>query len=274
MPPCSEDHAVLGAIAGDVIGKPYEFLRWKSLEFPLFGPESGFTDDSVLTVAIADALLSGRRYVEVVREYFRFYPEASYGMNFFFWAQSESPGPYGSYGNGSAMRVSPVAWRHDTLDEVLDEAARSAAITHDHPEGIRGAQATAAAIFLARTGHTKDEIRAEITESFGYGLGATTEDLRPAYRYDITCQGTVPAALVAFLDSSDFESAVRNAISLGGDADTLACITGSIAEAYYGGVPRPIEEKVWALLDERLRQVTSAFRARYVEPRLAQEGTP
>jgi ADP-ribosylglycohydrolase len=169
------------------------------------------------------------------------------------------------------MRVSPVAWRHDTLDEVLAEAERSAAITHDHPEGIRGAQATAAAIFLARTGRTKDEIRSQITERFGYDLGTTIDELRPVYEYDVTCQGTVPPALIAFFDSADFESAVRNAVSLGGDADTLACITGSVAEAYYGGVPKKIEERVWALLDDRLRRVTSEFRTRYVEPRLARQ---
>jgi ADP-ribosylglycohydrolase len=192
-------------------------------------------------------------------------------MNFFFWAQSESSEPYQSFGNGSAMRVSPVAWRHDTLDEVLAEAERSAAITHDHPEGIRGAQATAAAIFLARTGRTKDEIRSQITERFGYDLGTTIDELRPVYEYDVTCQGTVPPALIAFFDSADFESAVRNAVSLGGDADTLACITGSVAEAYYGGVPQKIEERVWALLDDRLRRVTSEFRTRYVEPRLARQ---
>jgi ADP-ribosylglycohydrolase len=263
---------MLGAIAGDVIGAPYEYVRWKSVEFPLFGPESGFTDDSVLTVAIADALLSGRPFVDLVREYFCYYPHVGYGGNFLHWAQSPSRAPYGSWGNGSAMRVSPVAWRHDTLDEVLDDAARSAAITHDHPEGIRGAQATAAAIFLARTGHSKEAIREEITRSFGYELDEHVEGLRPWYEYDISCEGTVPASLIAFFDSSDFESAVRNAISLGGDADTLACITGSIAEAYYGGVPRDIEERVWPLLDHRLRQVTSAFCARYVEPRRAARG--
>jgi ADP-ribosylglycohydrolase len=145
-------------------------------------------------------------------------------------------------------------------------------ITHDHPEGVRGAQATAAAVFWARTGSTKEEIRSAITERFGYDLGATIQELRPAYVYDVTCQGTVPAALISFFDSTDFESAVRNAVSLGGDADTLACITGSIAEAYYGGVPPAIEERVWKLLDERLRRVTSAFQDRYVRPRLARRG--
>ena len=265
---------MLGAIAGDMIGKPYEAAPIKTLEFPLFGLASGFTDDTVLTVALAESLLSGRPYVDLAREYFHLYPRCAYGMTFAFWAMSDSREPYGSYGNGAAMRVSPAAWRHDTLDEVLAEAERSAAITHDHPEGIRGAQATAAAIFLARTGVAKAGIRSEITDRFGYSLAASVADLRPGYVFDVTCQGTVPAALIAFFDSTDFESAVRNAVSLGGDSDTLACITGSIAEAYYGGVPRDIEERVWALLDERLRKVTAEFRARYVEPRLAAGGTP
>ncbi|HEV8481563.1 MAG TPA: ADP-ribosylglycohydrolase family protein [Candidatus Eisenbacteria bacterium] len=263
---------MLGAIAGDMIGRPYEFALAKIYDFPLFGPESKFTDDTVLTIALADSLLSGRPYVDLAREYFHLYPDCAYGMNFGFWAMSGSREPYGSYGNGSAMRVSPAAWRHDTLEEVLAEAERSALITHDHPEGIRGAQATAAALFLARTGASKDAIRAVITQRFGYEVSTPIERLQPIYEYSVTCQGTVPAALIAFLDSSDFESAVRNAVSLGGDADTLACITGSVAEAYYGGVPRNIEERVWALLDERLRSVTTEFRARYVEPRLVARG--
>lgn len=265
---------MLGAIAGDMIGKPYEFAPIKTVEFPLFGPASGFTDDTVLTVALAESLLSGKPYVDLAREYFHLYPHCSYGMTFAFWAMSDSREPYGSYGNGSAMRVSPAAWLHDTLEEVLDEAERSAAITHDHPEGIRGAQATAAAIFLARTGASKAAIRGAMGERFGYSLMASVDDLRPGYTFDVTCQGTVPAALIAFFDATDFESAVRHAVSLGGDSDTLACITGSIAEAYYGGVPRHIEERVWTLLDERLRKVTTEFRARYVEPRLAARGTP
>jgi len=264
---------MLGAIAGDMIGKPYEGVPIKTVDFPLFGLGSRFSDDTVLTVAIADALLTERAYVDVVHEYGRMYPRCGFSRQFSYWLRSGSREPYGSFGNGSAMRVSPVAWRHDTLDDVLDEAERSAAITHDHPEGIRGALATAAAVFLARTGASKDAIRAAITESFGYDLATSIENLRPDYVFDVTCQGTVPAALIAFLDSADFESAVRNAVSLGGDADTLACITGSVAEAYYGGVPRAIAARVWALLDERLRKVTAEFRARYVEPRRPARGT-
>lgn len=264
---------MLGAIAGDVIGRPYESAPIKTVDFPLFGLGSSFTDDTVLTVAVADALLSERSYVDVLHEYGRAYPGAGFGGYFVRWLYSGSREPYGSYGNGSAMRVSPVAWRHDRLEDVLDEAEASAAITHDHPEGIRGAQATAAAIFLARTGRSKEQIRSAIRERFGYDLESTVQELRPGYVFDETCQGTVPASLIAFFDSSDFESAVRNAVSLGGDADTLACITGSIAEAYYGGVPREIEERVWELLDDRLRQVTSAFRTRFVEPRLAARGS-
>ena len=259
---------MLGAIAGDVIGSAHEHQRTKHLDFPLFVPQSTFTDDSVLTVAIAEALLLERPFVDMVLEYFHLYPGAGFGGMFWQWAMSGRREPYQSYGNGSAMRVSPVAWRHDKLEDVLAEAERSAAITHDHPEGIRGAQATTAAIFWARTGRTKEEIRSGITDRFGYGLTATVEDLRPTYEFDETCQGTVPAALIAFLDSTDYESTVRNAISLGGDADTLACIAGGIAEAYYGGVPLEIEKAVWERLDGRLRAVTTTFRRRYVEPRL------
>jgi len=172
---------MLGAIAGDMIGKPYEGVPIKTVDFPLFGLGSRFSDDTVLTVAIADALLTERAYVDVVHEYGRMYPRCGFSRQFSYWLRSGSREPYGSFGNGSAMRVSPVAWRHETLDEVLDEAERSAAITHDHPEGIRGALATAAAVFLARTGASKDAIRAAITESFGYDLATSIENLRPDY---------------------------------------------------------------------------------------------
>jgi ADP-ribosylglycohydrolase len=212
--------------------------------------------------------LRGRSYVEVVHEYVEAYPHADYGIRFAGWARSKSRVPYGSFGNGSAMRVSPAAYAHDSLEQVLAEARRSAAITHDHPEGIRGAEATAAAIFLGRTGASKDEIRAHVARHFAYDLSRTIEELRPAYEFDETCQGTVPAAIVAFLDSSDFESAIRLAVSLGGDADTLACITGGIAEAYYGGVPEEIEREVWERLDPRLSGVVREFRSRFVVGRL------
>lgn len=254
---------MLGAIAGDVIGSVHEAAGTKTKDFPLFTADSRFTDDTVLTVAVADCLLHGRDYVESLHDYFHAYPTAGFGGTFFFWAAGRRREPYNSWGNGSAMRVSPVAHAFDSLDEVLAEAKRSAAVTHNHEEGIRGAQATAAAIFLARTGGSKDAIRDYVERAFGYDLSGRLDDLRPGYKFDVSCQGSVPPAILAFLESADFEDAVRNAISLGGDADTMACIAGAIAEAYYGGVPAAIERQVLGLLDERLRAVVAEFRGRY-----------
>jgi ADP-ribosylglycohydrolase len=254
---------MLGAIAGDVIGSVHEGIRTKTKAFPLLTAESRFTDDTVLTVAVADCLLRGGDYVDTFHDYFHAYPNAGYGGTFFLWASSRRRESYQSWGNGSAMRVSPVAYVATTLEQVLAEAKRSAAVTHDHAEGIRGAQATAAAIFLARTGHTKEQIRQFIEERFEYFLDETLNDLRPTYQFDVSCQGSVPPSILAFLESSGYEDAVRNAISLGGDADTMACIAGGIAEAYYGGVPAAIAESVLARLDDRLRGVVHEFHERY-----------
>jgi ADP-ribosylglycohydrolase len=250
---------MLGAITGDIIGSVHEFCKTKRKEFSLFTPLSTFTDDTVLTVAIADALLNRRDYVDVFHEYYRRYPRVSYGRRYRSWAQNGNREPYGSYGNGSAMRVSPVAYAFDNLDEVLTEAKRSAAVTHNHPEGIKGAQATAAAIFLARTGHTKAQIQSYVAKTFTYDLDRDIDAMRETYSFDETCQGTVPEAIISFLASTDFEDAIRNAISLGGDADTLACITGAIAEPFYGGVPRDISRPALRCLDERLRNVIRKF---------------
>jgi ADP-ribosylglycohydrolase len=254
---------MLGAIVGDVIGSVHERARTKTKDFPLLTTESRFTDDTVLTVAVADCLLYGRDYVDTFHDYFRAYPNAGYGKTFWLWASAGRREPYQSWGNGSAMRVSPVAYAGTTLDEVLAEARRSAAVTHDHEEGIRGAQATAAAVYLARTGGTKEQIRRCIEEKFDYFLDETLDELRPTYQFDASCQWSVPQSILAFLESSGFEDAVRNAISLGGDADTMACIAGAIAEAYYGGVPTEIAEPVLARLDDRLRSVVNVFRERY-----------
>jgi ADP-ribosylglycohydrolase len=254
---------MLGAIAGDVIGSVHEGARTKTKEFPLFIPESRFTDDSVLTVAVAECLLRSSDYVDTFHDYFHAYPNAGYGGTFYLWASSRRREPYQSWGNGSAMRVSPVAYVGRTLEEVLAEAKRSAEVTHDHEQGIRGAQATAAAIFLARTGATKEQIRAYIAEQFGYFLNETLDELRPTYQFDASCQWSVPQSIIAFLESTDYEDAVRNAISLGGDADTMACIAGAIAEAHYGGVPEAIAAAALARLDERLRGVVRKFRERY-----------
>jgi ADP-ribosylglycohydrolase len=254
---------MLGAIAGDVIGSIHERGGAKTKDFPLFTPRCRFTDDTVLTVAVADALLYGRDYVDAFHDFFHAYPNAGYGGTFIQWASSRRREPYNSWGNGSAMRVSPIAYFGRTLDEVLDHAKRSAEVTHNHEHGIRGAQATAAAVFLARTGQSKKQIRDFAQGHFGYFLDESLDDLRPTYQFDVSCQGSVPQSILAFLESTDFEDAVRNAISLGGDTDTMACIAGAIAEPFYGGVPRHIAEPVLALLDERLRGVVSEFRARF-----------
>lgn len=254
---------MIGAIAGDIIGSVYEFGRTKSKDFPLFGPESGFTDDSVLTVATAQAILTDGDYRRATLELGRRYPNAGYGGFFMGWLHSEDPKPYGSYGNGSAMRVSPVGFAFDTVEEVLREAGRSAEFSHDHPEGVKGAQATALAIFLARTEWDMDLIRSEISGRFAYDLTRKVEEIRPGYSHDESCQRTVPEAIISFLDSTSYEDAIRNAVSLGGDSDTLACIAGGIAEAYYGPPPHEIRAKVREILPRDLWDVAEQFCTMY-----------
>lgn len=250
---------MIGAIAGDIIGSVYERHNIKRVDFPLFDPRCRFTDDTVLTVAIADAILTGSSYGDKLKEYFRYYPNAGYGPGFRRWAASRRITPYYSQGNGSAMRVSPVGFAFDTLEEVLDQAKKSAKATHNHPEGIKGAQATAAAIFLARTGKSKKEIKGFIESTFEYNLSEPLDEIREYYRFDGTCKGSVPQAITAFLESNDFEDAVRKAISIGGDSDTIACIAGGIAEAYYKKVPDVIVERVKEILDQRLNNIVSEF---------------
>ena len=254
---------MLGTIAGDVIGSIYEVARIKHTDFPLFSAKSRFTDDSVLTIATAHALLTGQPYADAYHEFGNRYPRAGYGGAFRGWLVRDDRAPYGSFGNGSAMRVGPVGLAMSTADEVLAEAVRSAAVTHDHTEGIRGAQAVALATFLARTGHTKDAIRREIETQIGYDLSRTLGDIRPTYSFDVTCQGSVPEAITAFLESDSVESAIRLAVSLGGDADTQAAIAGGIAEAFYGGVPDPIRTEVLARLPHEFRDVITRFKARF-----------
>jgi ADP-ribosylglycohydrolase len=254
---------MLGAIAGDIIGSAYEMSGTKSKDFPLFSEYCRFTDDTVLTIAVADAILHDHDYVTQFKAYYQRYPRAGYGGHFKRWAGSSDREPYNSWGNGSAMRVSAVGFAFDRLDQVLQEAERSAVVTHNHPEGIKGAQATAAAIFLGRTVQSKREIKANIETTFGYDLSQTLDEIRPSYEFDMSCQGTVPQAVMAFLESTDFEDAIRNAISLGGDSDTLACITGGIAQAFYGGVPEAISEQALTYLDERLRSVTVEFMTQF-----------
>ena len=254
---------MLGAIAGDIIGSVYEIDIFKTKEFTLFGPDSRFTDDTVLTVAIADSILHDKDYEVALRDWALQFPFAGYGRRFKKWLVGIVSGPYNSWGNGSAMRVSPVGFAGETLDAVLQEAEKTAVVTHNHPEGVKGAQATAAAIFLARHQHSKADIRAYISETFDYDLNRTVDEIRPHYFFNESCQATVPEAIIAFLDAHDFEDAIRNAVSLGGDSDTLTCITGGIAEAFYGAVPDDIAQQVWERLDMRLKTVTANFRARY-----------
>lgn len=255
---------MIGSIAGDIIGSVYEHSQIKTKDFPLFHPRCVFTDDTVLTVAVADAILKGCPYQLSIREFGRRYPGAGYGGSFIDWLNSDHPQPYNSWGNGSAMRVSPVGFAFDTKNEVLMEARKTAEISHNHPEGIKGAQATALSVFLARTGHEKEEIRMEISQRFGYDLKRTVDDIRPNYSFDVSCQGTIPEAIIAFLDSSSYEDAVRNAISLGGDSDTLACITGGIAEAFYGDIPTTIRAKAYECLTPDLSEITEAFCRKYI----------
>lgn len=242
-----------GAVLGDIVGSPYEFdhNNYKAKNFPLFSRRSEFTDDTVMTLAVAKALSDTRgendavikeALVREMQRLGRAYPGKGYGARFIHWLYEDDPQPYYSYGNGSAMRVSPAAWLAEDMTEVLHLARITAEVTHDHPEGIKGAQATAAAIFLARTGHSKAEIKAYVEWKFGYDLSRTCDGIRPAYRHVESCQETVPQAITAFLESTDFEDALRTAVSLGGDSDTLAAITGSIAEAFYG-VPEDLKQE-------------------------------
>ena len=250
---------MIGAIAGDIIGSVYEHFSIKTTDFELFHQASRFTDDSVLTVAIADCIIHRKDYADTLKEYTRRYPGAGYGGRFYDWAFSESKDPYYSFGNGSAMRVSPIGFAFSDLSTVLKEAERSAAVTHNHPEGIKGAQAVAVAVYLARHKHGKKQIKDYIKEQFGYNLNRTLEQIRPNYQFDVTCQGSVPEAIISFLEAETFEEAVRNAVSLGGDSDTLACMAGAIAQAYFGEVPHRIEEKVRSMLPPDLLAVTDEF---------------
>lgn len=248
---------MIGAIVGDIVGSVYEWHNIKTKEFPLFQDRCFFTDDTVMTIAVAEGLMRGGKkddFIDAMKQYGRMYPKSGYGGRFAGWVLSDDRAPYHSWGNGSAMRTAAVGWWFDTLEETRAMAALAASVTHDHPEGIKGAESTAAAIFLARRGQSKAEIKAYLEREFGYDLGRTLDAIRPGYKFNESCQETVPEAIIAFLESDSFEDAIRNAISLGGDSDTLAAITGSIAEAAYG-VPEPIAERAWGFLAEPLREV-------------------
>ena len=257
-----------GALLGDMIGAPYEFDRGnKTKDFPLFCEESHFTDDSVMTIAVAEALLDSQfredgeireALAQSMRKWGSKYPHAGYGGRFRHWLRADDPQPYGSYGNGSAMRVSAAGWLFDTLEETRHMDRLTAEVTHNHPEGIKGAEATACAIFLARTGSGKEEIRDFIIREFGYDLSRSCDEIRPTYYHVESCQKTVPEAITAFLEGTDFEDVIRTAVSLGGDCDTLTCIAGSIAEAFYG-VPAILEAECRSRLPEDMVYVLGRF---------------
>ena len=254
---------IFGAIVGDIAGSTYEVNNYKHEDCEIFREGSRFTDDSVLTLATADKFLYGGSYTDVFQVYGRRYPDAGFGGSFFGWMISEDPQPYNSWGNGSAMRVSPVGWVAEDLQWALDEAANSAAVTHDHPEGIKGAQAVAGLVYLARNGSTKEELRDFAESKIGYDLKQSLAEIRPSYSFDVSCQGSVPQAITAFLESSDFEDSIRKAISLGGDSDTIACITGSIAHAFYGEIPKWMIDYCERALDPALLSINEEFWLRF-----------
>ncbi|MBR0133297.1 MAG: ADP-ribosylglycohydrolase family protein [Lachnospiraceae bacterium] len=260
---------MLGAILGDMIGAPYEFDRSpKVKEFPLFSSGTQFTDDSVMTIAVTDALINvkdgaddkeiKRALVDSMQKWGHRYPNAGYGCMFYEWLRTRNPKPYGSFGNGSAMRVSAAGWLYDTLEETRRIARLTAEVTHNHPEGVKGAEAIASAIFMARMGRSKDEIKAFIVREFGYDLTRTCDEIRPGYYHIETCQKTVPEALTAFFEGEDFEDVVRTAVSLGGDCDTLTCIACSVAEAFYG-IPEFMREECLKRLPEDMAGVIEEF---------------
>lgn len=255
---------MIGAIAGDIIGSVFEHHNIKTTSFPLFSNFSRFTDDTVLTVAVADSILRKIDYATSFKHFGKRYPHAGYGGAFFRWIHSTGTQPYNSWGNGSAMRVSPVGFAFKTIDNILGEAKKSAEVTHNHPEGIKGAQATALAIFLARSGKSKEDIRIEIGDRFAYDLNRTLDEIRPGYRFDISCQGSVPEAIISFLESDNFEDAVRKAISIGGDSDTIACIAGGIAQAFYKTVPKEIVSETRKRLPNEFLIVLDRFHSKYI----------
>lgn len=252
---------MIGAIIGDIVGSIYEFDSIKTKDFPFFQEKCYFTDDTVLTLAIAHGLMGGGtkdEFIKSLKDFTIKYPNRGYGGRYRRWAFSDHKEAYNSYGNGSAMRVSSIAWWFDTLKKVESKAKESAIVTHSHPEGIKGAQATAASIFLARTGSTKHEIKEYIEKTYDYDLSRTLDSIRPDYTFDVTCQGSVPESIISFLESTSFEDAIRNAISLGGDADTMAAIAGSIAEGFYD-VPEAYKEKGFSYLDDDLCSIYHGF---------------
>ncbi|MFK7808360.1 MAG: ADP-ribosylglycohydrolase family protein [Saprospiraceae bacterium] len=254
---------MIGAIIGDVIGSRFERTGKKTKDFELFTDESKFTDDTVLTVAVADCILNSKDFAETLRKYGKAYPLAGYGSSFKKWLAGITKGPYRSWGNGSAMRVSPVGFLCKDRKTVLDLAEKSAAVTHNHEDGIKGAQAIALSVFLARNGTSKEVIKSNIIEEFGYNLNRTLDEIRPTYEFDVSCQGSVPEAIIAFLESENFEDAIRNGISIGGDSDTIACMAGSIASAFYKEIPEQMIVETKKRLPEEFIEIIDLFEREY-----------
>jgi ADP-ribosylglycohydrolase len=250
---------MLGAIIGDICGSVYEFASVDSYDFPLITDNSQYTDDTVLTIAVADSIIHNHDFAIDIKRYARNYPGKGYGRKFNDWIYSELYTPYFSYGNGSAMRVSPVGFYYNNIDMVMEKAKESAEVTHNHWEGIKGAQATALAIYMARNNHSKEEIKEEIESRFNYDLNRTLVEIERNYYFNETCQGSVPEAIIAFLESEDYESAIRNAIWLKGDADTQACIAGGIAEAFYGEIPDYLIDKAFEVLPKEFLKILYKF---------------
>ncbi|OJU10025.1 MAG: hypothetical protein BGN88_03725 [Clostridiales bacterium 43-6] len=267
---------MIGSVCGDIIGSVFEWHNVKSEDFELFGRESRFTDDTVMTVAVADKLLccqnrqgllydgtAAKEYAARFRQYYSRHPHAGFGQMFSGWAKDDSLKKQRSYGNGGAMRAVPIGYAFDHLEAVLKEAQLSCFYTHHHREAVAGTKAVAGCVFLARTGGSKEEIRRFVAEKIGYSLNFTLNDIRSEYRFDSRTSYSVPPAIVAFLESDDYESAIRKAISIGGDSDTIACIAGGIAHAFYGSVPKPIYDKCMMLLDSGLKKTANEFMTRY-----------
>lgn len=258
---------MIGAIIGDIVGSCYEFAPTKHYNFELLPKGSDITDDSIMCIAVADALINGLPFQQCLLEWGRKYPnpKGSYGGNFGAWLRSPYPTPYNSFGNGSAMRVAPIGWAFDNLKATMETAYMSAECTHNHPEGIKGAAATAAAIFLARTGTPKEEIKRYIEVQFSYDLSFDLQERRRTGGFDESCMGTVPVAIKCYLESNGFEDAIRQAVSMGGDADTLGCITGAIAEAGYGkeSIPTLLATVAIAKLRPDMRAVLAEFEQRF-----------
>lgn len=255
---------MLGAVAGDIIGSAYERHPIKTKKFKLFSKYSRFTDDTVLSVAVAKSILNNEPYIDNIIDFGIRYYDAGYGASFRKWLRSKDHKPYNSWGNGSAMRVSPIGFAFDTAKKVLKEAKKSAEITHNHPEGIKGAEATALAIFMAKNGEKKDKIRDTISRNFNYDLDRTVDDIRVSYRFDVSCQGSVPESIICFLDSTSYEDTIRNTISLGGDTDTMATIAGGIAQAYYKDIPRDIRFNVYKQLPNEFLEIIEDFQDKYL----------